>query len=350
MRRTHDSRPLFLLILAAAAVFLFASFSKGQETSTRITGGMDSVAVAAVQVNAGPLSFESDKIYYVHPGALQGVTQLTLDGLQNTEIHFLAPLKGSQMYWTTYGDDVGILNITDCQNLKVTGLDVENEYVFQPGNVILETSVAVNVSRSTGVVFEHCDITSNGKCALVVHSGSEATIRDSVINAYYFEIMVGASDLVAERVVFNQDHTTPDSHSAIWTGSSMRNGVTNVLYENTNVVLEDITFNMDDGRSVVSGNGSYTTRSTVTLRRPVFADIDTAFGIVTWHENFNSITVNFDEVTIPGLVDYVSAPAGPGFGRFVNYYTTPTTPGGQPQPPAPAPIFVDGVSSETITP
>jgi len=345
MRRTHDSRPLLLLILAAAAVFLFASFSKGQETSTRITGGMETNTVQALQVTSGPLSFESNKVYYVHPGALQGVTQLTLDDIHDTEIHFLAPLKGTQMYWTTYGDDIGILNITDCTGLKITGLNVENEYVFQSGNVILETSCAVNVSRSE-VVFEHCTITGNGKCALIAHSGSDVSIEDSTINAYYFEIMVGASDLTARRVVLNQDHVTPDSHSAVWTSSSMRNGVTNVLYENTNVVLEDITFNMADGRSVVSGNGSYTTMSNVTLRRPVFATIDTTFGICTWHENFNSITVVFDGVTIPGLVDYISTPAQ-GFGRFVNYYTTPTTPGG---PNGESPIIVDGVSSENVNP
>jgi hypothetical protein len=309
---------------------------------------METNAVEALQVTKGPLSFESNKVYYVHPGALQGVTQLTLDDIHDTEIHFLAPLSGSQMYWTTYGDDVGILNITDCTGLKITGLDVTNTYVFQAGNVILETSCAVNVSRSE-VTFEHCTITGNGKCALIAHSDSDVVLEDSTINAYYFEIMVGASDLVARRVVLNQDHTIPDSHSAVWTGSSMRNGVTNVLYENTNVVLEDVTFNMADGRAVVSGNGSYTTMSNVTLRRPVFQTIDTTFGICTWHQNYNSITVVFDEVTIPGLVDYISTPTQ-GFGRFVNYYTTPTTPGGQPQPPAPSPITVDGVSSESITP
>ena len=112
------------------------------------------------------------------------------------------------------------------------------------------------------------------------------------------------------------------------------------------MVLEDVTFNMADGRSVVTGNGSYTTMSNVTLRRPVFATIDPTFGIVGWHENYNSITVTFDEFTPPGLVDYVSTPAA-GFARFVNHYVTPTTPGG---PNGESPIVVDGVSSEDITP
>lgn len=329
------------ILLLVVSLLVALEHVSGQETTTRIAGG-NSTEVAAVQVTSGPLAFESNKIYYVHPGALDGVTQLTLNGLQNTEIHFLAPLSGSKMYWVTYGDDVGILNVVDCTNVTITGLNVENTYVFQAGNIILETSVAVNVSRSSAT-FQHCTITGNAKSALLVHSGSDVVLEDSTINAYYFEMQVGASDLTARRVVLNQDHTTPDSHSAVWTGSSMRNGVTNVLYENTNVVLEDVTFNMADGRAVISGNGSYTTRSNVTLRRPVFQQVDTTFGICIWHENYNSITVVFDQVTITGLVDYISTP-NQGFGRFVNYYATPTTPN------AAAPITIDGVSSESVTP
>ena len=337
----------WLAVFLAFCAITFFAIADAQETSTRITGGMETNAVEALQVTSGPLAFESDKVYYIHPGALTGVTQLSLNGLSNTEIHFLAPLSGSRMYWTTWGNDIGILNVVDCTNVKITGLTVENTYQFTPGNPILESSVAVNVSRSQGIVFQHCNVTGNGKSPFMVHSGSEVTIEDSVINGYYFEITVGASDVTARRVVFNQDHETPDSHSAVWVSSTARNGETNVLTSNTNVVLEDITFNMDDGRAIVSGNGSYTTMSNVTLRRPVFANVDQTFGIVTWHENFNSITVVFDEVNIPGLVDYVSAPDGPGWGRFVNYYVTPTTPGGA---GAAAPIIVDGVSSVNVTP
>jgi hypothetical protein len=341
-----SQRQVFLVTLALCFAFLaFSGLSNGQETSTRISGGMETNAVQALQVTKGPLSFESNKVYYVHPGALKGVTQLTLNGLQNTEIHFLAPLSGSRMMWTTYGNDVGILNVVDCDALKITGLTVENTYVFKPGNPILESSVAVNVSRSN-VTFQHCTITGNGKSPFLVHSGSLVGLEDSTINAYYFEMQVGASTVLAKRCVFNQDHITPDSHSAIWTSSSMRNGETNVLYENTNVTLEDITFNMADGRSVVSGNGSYSTRSNVTLVRPIFQLIDTTFGIATWHGNYNSITVFFDGVPTTAMVDYISTPAQ-GIARFVNFYATPTTPGGA---GAAAPIIVDGVSSVNVTP
>jgi len=342
-------RPLILVLILAFLILVLSAATDGQETTTRIEGGMVTNAVEALQVTAGPLSFESGKVYYIHPGALTGVSQLTLDDIHDTEIHFLAPLKGTQMYWTTYGDDVGILNITDCTGLKITGLDVENEYEFQVGNVILETGVAVNVSRSV-VTFEHCTITSNAKCALIAHSGSDVTIEDSTINAFYFEFMVGASDLTARRCNLNQDHTTPDSHSAIWTGSSMRNGVTNVLYENTNVTLEQCLLDMKDGRAIVSGNGSYTTRSNVTLDGIGFVVRDQAFGICTWHENFNSITVTVGPNGIAGYDgsdDFHSAVDGPGFARFINYYTTPTTPGGA---GAAAPIIIDGVSSVNVTP
>ena len=206
----------FLFLVAFAIGFAIVNFAlQADETTTRIDGGSPQVEVAAIQVMAGPLAFESNKIYYVHPEAMTGVTQIRIDGVDNTEIHFVgAQLKGSRMYWTDYANDIGIFNVVDCNNLTITGLDVENTYEFDPGNVVLESSVAVNVSRSTAT-FKHCTVTGNGKSVFMAHSGSDVTVEDSVINGYYFEFNVGASNLTARRCTLNQDHESPDSHSAV---------------------------------------------------------------------------------------------------------------------------------------
>ena len=336
-------RKRYLLIFVfcwVAMCLLLRSKLSGQETTTRIQAAETSSPCDIVAVYAGPLSFESGKTYYVHPEALENVTQITLEGLLGTTIHFLAPLKGDVTYWASSRDDSGVLNVVDCVDLTLTGLDIENTRVYTPGNIILESSCAVNISASS-VEIRHSKLKGNGKSALAVHSGSEVLITDSEISAYYFEMLVAASDLTAERVILNQlNPQVPDSHAAIWVSSSHRHDSTNVLYENTNVVLTDVTFNLESGRAIVSGNGSYTTMSNVTLTNPTYNFTDPTHGIATFHENYNSITVVLND-PIEGLVDYVTTP-NTGFGRFVNYYTPATRPNSN------SPIVVDGVSSEDI--
>ena len=291
--------------------------------------------------------FEDGYLHYLHPEALAGIDRLTIQGLKNAEVYFLGQLVGEQLYWRAYLDNSGILNIVDCENVLVSGADVVNTKVYQAGNPTLESSCAVNVSRSQNVVFRRSRMTSGGKVTLQVHSGSQVGLKDVVLKGYYFELLSAGSSVTGSQVTFDQQHAIPDSHSAIWLGSSMRHGETNVLYEGNDVTLDDCTFDMKSGRSLVSGNGSYDTRSLVELSNIHFTpNRDETFGVCTWNDHFQSIEVTTDFAA--DWDDYISTP-DQGQAKFVNYYSEP---GAEIRPGGPtgteAPIVIDGVSSEGL--
>lgn len=314
------------------------------QTSTRIDIVKPSGVVRPVHVfkNANEaIAFEDGYSHYIHSDAIKNVTQLAVNGLKNAEIHFLGKLFGDQFFENSWRDDVAILNVVDCENVLITGADVTNRRCYRPGNLQTTSSCALNVSRSI-VAFVRCRFTSYGKSTVVVHSSSDVAMRDVVISGFYFELMVGASKVVAQDLTIVQNNEVePDSHSAIWVSSSMRHSVTNTLYKETEVRINNAILDMKTGRSIVSGSGSYDTMSVVDLQSIKFGpERDTTFGIVTLSSNYHSINVTTDFGDAIEA-DLVSTP-DVGFGRFIDWYNDRTFPSAE------SPIFVDGFSSEEL--
>jgi len=307
------------------------------------------------------LAFEDGYHHYIHPGALDGIGQLTIKGLQNAEIYFLGPLRGNVEFTEAYAPDSGVINFVDCQNVVVGGLVAENYRQFRvaekgetgAAKMRLESSNVVNVQNST-IHFKGCHFKSRGKLCFMAHSGSTVELLDSVLDGYYFELFNGASSLTASRCNINQHHRGgPDSHSMLWVSSRHRNESLGRAFDNGSTVIDRCRMDMKSGRSLVSGNGSYDTRSNVTFQNShLEPGHDKTFGICTWHKNYNSITVETDfgaqREPVDPILDYVSTP-NVGFARFVNYYypltKDETRPGG---PREQAPIVVDGVSSVDV--
>jgi len=300
------------------------------------------------------LEFEDGYLHYVHPEAMVGLTGLTIRGLKNAQIHFLGKMQGEQLYEASWRPDSGLINFVDCEDLLVTNLTAVNTKQFSPGNLTTESSCVVNVQNSR-MRFERCRLDSLGKIALSVHSGSYVELDDVILAAYYFELLVGASEVVAARVQFFQDHPDPDSHSAIWVSSSMIQAITNKVFEETKVSIADSVFDLASGRSLVSGNGSYHTRSILDFQRCKFTpNRDPHFGVCAFHENYNSIAVNtdfgdVDPLTGDPYLDFISTPTK-GFAKFVSYYDPDTRPGYglYTNLDEPAPILVDGLNSDNV--
>jgi hypothetical protein len=300
------------------------------------------------------IEFEDGYIHYIHPSALEGLTGLTVKDLKSARIHFLGKMQGEQVYEGSYRHDSSILNFINCQDLLVTNPSAINTKQFSPGNLTTESSCVVNVQNSR-MRFERCRFDSMGKIALSVHSGSYVELDDVILAAYYFELLVAASQVIGARVQFLQDHPDYDSHSAIWVSSSHRQAITNTLFENTNVSIADSVFDMASGRSLVSGNGSYHTRSVLDFQRIKFTpDRDPHFGICRFHENFNSITVTtdfdgIDPLTDKPITDFISTPTK-GFAKYVSVNDPDTRPGGggYQNVDNSAPILIDGLNSNDV--
>lgn len=297
--------------------------------------------------NPGTIAFENKYHHYIHPAALRGVDGLTIEGLQDAEIHFLAPLSGETWYHDAYRHDSGVLNLIDCKNVVISGA-FENVRPYFAGTLSEQTATAVNVARST-VKFQNSKIFSAARLPFTAHSGSTVEIEDSLIQGDYFELFNGASSLTVRRCEIVQEASYPDSHTMLWTSSRHRSAVDNVAYDNGMTIFDACRFKMKSGRGLVSGNGSYDTKSTVEFRNGcVIEERDPAFGIVSWHSSYNSIEVN----TNGNFEDYTTdivrvGPGVTGFGNFVDYYQDGTggKPGGENDA---APITVDGVVSSDI--
>jgi len=317
--------------------------------------GVSNVASLVHVLGPGkPLQFEDGYTHYVHPGALQGVNQITIRGLKNAKIFFLTPLSGDVTLLAAYRDDTGVLNLIDCDNVLISNLIAENrrEFSSSASNMIMESSNVVNVVKSK-VAFENCVLKSNGKLCFMAHTDSEVVIVNSTLDGYYFELFNAASKVTCENVNFEQSHPNPDSHSALWVGSSHRRDGWNTLHENGETVIRKSKFNLESGRSIVSGNGSYHTKSTVKIEDSEILIENPTSGLCTWHKNFNSILMDVDDQSLlkSNLEldrDYVATP-NTGFARFVNYYQPLTKdevrPGG---PNGESPIVVNGVSSADV--
>lgn len=297
-----------------------------------------------------PIVFESGYHHYIHAGALEGIDQITVSGLKNAEIYFLAPLSGFAVYEDSFRADSGVLNVVDCENIIIEGLVAENRNEFRPGNIVIESSCVVNVMASFGVKFANCDFVSHGKTAVSVHSGSTVEIYDSLIKGHYFELFNGASSLTVTKCVITQDSPNPDSHSMLWVSSSNREAIRNTLHENGHTIFRDNKFVFASGRSLVTGNGSYHTLSRVDFEQNELvrnAGAPEMFGVCTWNRNYQSINVLLLDSSITPKDDYIESPS-PGFAKFVNYSgesLDAVRPGG---PNGESPIIVAGVSSAKV--
>lgn len=319
------------------AAVLSASVAASQEAVTDRSKVIEIVAPDAID-------FQSNATHYVHREATKGATALTIRDLHDAKIHFLGEISGSVTTKSKWQDDRGVVNIVDCRGLEITGLKITNSKKYVPGSKIGgEEATALCISRSKNIQISHSAFKGEGKSIVLIHSGSDVSLKDSDIAGYYFELQVGASSVVTENVTFHQHNpVVGDSHAAIWVSSSMRNDTTRESFEDTAVLLKGATFNLKSGRGIVSGNGSYDTRSTLAFEdTPTINHAYPAVGFAIFHRNYHSITVILKQ-PYPELVDLVRAKGGKGVGRFVIYHETPGRPSEQ------SPIVVDGVESKNI--
>ena len=297
--------------------------------------------------SARDVEFGSNAIHVIHPSAMANMDKLMIRGVANAKIYFLGDIKGTVPTKSHWQVDRGVVNIVQCENLLISGLKAENLQRYEPVvGLGKNESTALNIVHSKRITIANSTLTGEGKGVVVVSSDSAATIKDTTINGYYFELQVGASNVRCENVTFNQHNKqVGDSHTAIWVSSSMRSEVDKKLYKSTNVVLQGHTFNMKSGRGIVAGNGMYDARSKITFEDvPKFNHTLKALGLVVFHKNYHGIEVVLRK-PIPNLVDVVRASVSkPTVGRYVIYHTSPG------QPAELAANTVDGLSSEAVKP
>jgi hypothetical protein len=284
------------------------------------------------------LQFADGHTHYVHADVVDRVTQLTIRELKNAEIYLLAPMLGSAVYLQSYRDDVGVLNFLDCENVTFCG-DVTNLREFKSGDLVSESSCALNIARST-VTVRRSFLRSHGKLCLSVHSGSVVRLQGVGLSGYYMELINGGSQVRGDDVEIYQLHPDGDSHSAIWVAHSAKAPDGKVHY-NSQTTLNDVDFYMTTGRSIVSGNGAYHALSGVELRNyQIFETEDRAFGFMPINEHYHGVRVNTD-VEPEEIIDLVTL-SDKTFGRFVNYFSSLT------KPPSEGACEVNGVSTEDL--
>lgn len=341
---------ILALLLLPASIAVAAGVQDDDRPKQSVA---DDAVIEAQEASAQPvihqivdpqsIEFHSGATHYVHRAATRRLPQLTIRGLANAKIHFLGPIRGNVETKSSWQDDRGVVNLVDCENVEITGLHVTNRRKYEPIAILgKQESTALCVSRSRGVKIADSSFTGAGKSVVLVHSGSDVSLTRTKIKGYYFELHVGASSVKLDEVRFEQHNPqVGDSHAAIWVSSSMRDD-RKKLFKQTSVSLRKASFNLKSGRAIVSGNGSYETKSTLTFEDvPVIRHTYPAVGFTIYHGNYHSIHVELKR-PVPGLVDLVQARGGRGIGRYMIYHQPPGHPSSK------SPIVVDGVSSDTI--
>lgn len=198
-----------------------------------------------------------------------------------------------------YGNEFGVVNVLDCDDVSFTNLETTNERVYRhpfgvdlkPGTsddvkntLNAQASCALNVGRSKNVRFAKLSATSFGKSTVCVFGNSTATLTDAKISGAYFGLNVGASDVTIKGKSLIKSElkvldaagklVSPpggDSHGAVNLTSSYKTKTNDqVASRNSKVVLDGVTFDMTaNGRPVVSGNSNNPKFvSSITLREP----------------------------------------------------------------------------------
>ena len=339
LNRFNQSRRIALLA-ALAAITLTTP------CQAVVTGNHKGVPVHHIH-SADSVEFASNAIHVIHASAATKLEKLTIRNLKNAQIHFLGPIKAKVATESQWQVDRGVVNLIGCEKVVLSGLKAENLQRYQPVvGLGKNESTAVSIAHSKKITIKNAELVGDGKGVVVVSGGSSVTIKDSKVKGYYFELQVGASTVHCRNTTFDQfNEQVGDSHAAIWVSSSMRSELDNQFFENSRVTFKGCTFNMKSGRALLSGNGSYASKSKV-----IFHDVPkinhklSSFGFVIFHQNYHSILVELRK-QVPNLVDLVrSTSPTTDLGRFVMYHQSPGKPSDR------SPIVVDGLSSESINP
>ena len=225
-----------------------------------------------------------------------------------------------------WSDDRGVVNIVDCSDLFITGLRARNTYQYtaNPVQGDEQSSTALNISRSQNIRIEGAELEGSGRCVVWIHGGSTIEALNMTIDAYYFCVGVGASNVNFTNLVANQFNpvTTGDKHSTFWVSSSMRSSSTNELHRETEISLLDTDINLGTGRAIVSGNGAYDAHSYVTFTGATQINATDhsqgkALGWVNFHNNYHAFTVFVMGNYSPPTKDLVQPTDDGEIGRFI---------------------------------
>ena len=195
-------------------------------------------------LNGDQIKFQSGVTHHVYRQALAQMPSLTIRDLKDATIHFHGEIQGNVTTKRSWQNDRGVVNIINCENVEITGLNVTNLRRYEPVKEIgRQESTALCVSGSKSIRISDSKFSGLGKSIVLLHSGSEVIFRSVEINGYYFELQVGASRAKLDGVVFNQFHPLGnDNHSVICVGSSMRSEETAQLHKNTSISLRESRF------------------------------------------------------------------------------------------------------------
>lgn len=295
-------------------------------------------------------SFGTRKAFHVHGDA---VLDQSLDIIDRSgdEIVFLDGVELTSQVQAVgdWGDDRGVVNIVDCDNLKITGLAATNNFTY--GTSVSgdnQSSTVLNISRSTDIAIENSQLQSRGKSAVWIHGNSKVNITNATIDAYYFCIGIGASQLSCSNMTTTQLNpaVTGDSHSVFWVSSAMRSQATNQLHQNSTISLADTTMNLRTGRSIVSGNGGYESRSNLfffgqTQVNTTDYSAGKAIGWAGFHPNYHGFTITLAD-DYPAPTRDLAQPTDDG--EFARFITNPYQGGGRPSLYAPI-VVCEGVEA-----
>lgn len=299
-------------------------------TEVKCEAGLDGNEVLDVEVIEEQLpSFEDEKTYLVLPSAMDGVVGLSLVERKDITIIFAGGqrIRGDSEFTEQYAGRPGILNIVDCENITIIGLNVESMTSYVSGSLAGEMTPVVFVNRSSGIFLDGCEIRGLGKGIICSFGGSDVTVqRTRVYGGYFLGFAAGSNLAFMNNCYLEQDLGFADSHSLFLTVSAYEyNGGryfgAELLFDKTCSAL------IKQGRSVVTGNGNWNVSDI--LSEVLIGDFsrivhdDPLFGVVAVHENFNSINVVVGE-NLP-TENYLSTPAT-GEAKFINYYPSATFP------------------------
>lgn len=314
---------------------------------------------------------------YVVDGATDGDESLSFSNVDHANVYFYDHLHADVTYGehinsdVGYGSEFGVVNIIGCTNLDLVCPNIANTHAYEPIVLLArQSSCALNIFKSSNINVIDPDLKGDGKSVFVAADSTGITVDGGVIEGRYFELNLGASDVNVTNTHLIQ--TFPDdSHAAINVtasyddsngGEAERNGIINII---------DVYFEMNDGRSIVSGStDDFSFMTTVNLVRPRI-DLrgpitEGTYGLAGYHDRWHGFSVHRTGGEVGAtiatmspissvIVDFVSAQAtlseAPmrGFGKF-NSYQSPNSIGFIPVPPTGSVVGSDELNGHVINP